>query len=478
MENVLFSIFMCARNAENTITKAINSVLKQTYASWELIIIDNGSADRTWEIVENVMETDSRVKAIRLENGIGWAKGASLCLEKAEGKYMTFLAADDFFLGNGGLDAVEKCIIEENPDIVWIGHINVTLLDEGYSVRGGIIPKYRVYDGNDKINEIYEIMNHLYYNSFFHFLSVKLLKNNEIDFFEPFYADYEGVTEAMCRAGKSVVLDQAPYALTLNTSQTSGMVTWKNNTVQWNSIKRVVYEKGCYSREKLQYIATRIMNNNMVMLKSICSAPLRDKEMNLIYKSWSERLQYIENALSTQEFNEMFYYAGRKRYANDILEGLRDLYNRCIKEEKVKEGTIQNVKWLDKLIMGIYEYNGEELVKRHVFDTKCMQNIRQALCNENNIGVFGYELVSEIVPCLPDDLNQIWVEINKSYIESILKQIYNLVHIAKDIKIHGRIEEAIQILKECMGIIEQIKPHVPVNDLIKVANELKTVTDI
>ena len=63
-------------------------------------------------------------------------------------------------------------------------------------------------------------MQSLYYNSFFHFERISFLKENNIDFFEPYYADFEGMTEAMCRAKRMVVVDKALYALTENTSQT------------------------------------------------------------------------------------------------------------------------------------------------------------------------------------------------------------------------------------------------------------------
>ena len=86
-----FSILMCSRNSECTIERAIQSVQNQSCTSWELIILDNGSSDRTWEIIACAMQEDERTKGIRVEKNVGWAKGASLCLEQAKGKYMTFI---------------------------------------------------------------------------------------------------------------------------------------------------------------------------------------------------------------------------------------------------------------------------------------------------------------------------------------------------------------------------------------------------
>lgn len=481
MENkneVLFSIFMCARNAENTIGKSLDSVLRQTCTDWELLIVDNGSTDGTWAQIEQNMKADSRIKGIHLEQGVGWAKGAGLCLERARGNYMIFLAADDFFLGDGGLSAVEKCIEKEAADIVWVGHNMVQLDAQSYQVVGGTIPEYKVYCGEDRVNEVFEIMNHLYYNSFFHFIRVELLREHGIDFFEPFFADYEGVTEAMCRAGKMMVLNQAVYALTVNTSQTSGAITWKQNIMQWRSIKNAVCEKGKYNREKLGYIAIRIFNNNMSMIKSIAEGvPVRDKEMNLVSKTALERLQYVEEALEISEFHEIFYYAGAGYYTNNLFECVKMLYERCRQEGYLEQEISQAVKWVDRLLLSFYRYDGEKLVKRTVYDAACFENIRQALCNEYNVGMFGYELVGELISSVTEEVLGIWQEITEAYIECSLKRIYEQLFLAVKIKKRGRMSEVLEIVRECTGLLGQIKEHMSEEDLRQLTQDLKMITN-
>lgn len=473
---VLFSIFMCARNAESTIGRAVDSVLRQTCADWELLIVDNGSTDGTWAQIEDSMRANSRIKGIHLEQGVGWAKGAGLCLERARGNYMIFLAADDFFLGDGGLSAVEKCIETEEADIVWVGHNMVQLDAQSYQVVGGTIPEYKVYDGEDRVNEVFEIMNHLYYNSFFHFIRVELLREHGIDFFEPFFADYEGVTEAMCRAGRMAVLNQAVYALTVNTSQTSGTITWKQNIMQWRSVKNAVCEKGKYSREKLSYIAIRIFNNNMSMIKSIAEgAPVRDREMNPVSKTALERLQYVEEALEIPEFHEIFYYAGAGYYTDSLFECVKISYEKCREAGYSEQKISQDVKWVDKLLLGFYRYDGEKLVKRTVYDAECFEYIRQALCNEYNAGMFGYELVGEMVSSVTEEVLGIWQEITNAYIECSLKRIYQQLFLAVEIKKRGRMPEVLEIVKECTELLRQIKQHVPDEDLRQLTQDLKMV---
>src|SRR5690625_1682678 len=79
-------------NKEKHITKTINSVLNQTYKKFELIIIDDGSIDRSLEVVEKF--NDSRIKVFTFENN-GVSVARNLGIEKAKYNYIAFLDADD-----------------------------------------------------------------------------------------------------------------------------------------------------------------------------------------------------------------------------------------------------------------------------------------------------------------------------------------------------------------------------------------------
>ena len=96
-EEVFFSVFMCVYNKDELLEHAIASVLEQSETSLELLILDNSDSNRekTWSILSEISEKDFRVKIFRSSENVGWAKGASLLLKQASGRYMTFLAADD-----------------------------------------------------------------------------------------------------------------------------------------------------------------------------------------------------------------------------------------------------------------------------------------------------------------------------------------------------------------------------------------------
>lgn len=89
------SVIMLTYNRENFIERAIQSILSQIFENFELILVDNGSTDRSGEICDQYAEKDSRVKVVHRERGnIGSGRNAGLDL--ATGKYITFVDDDDW----------------------------------------------------------------------------------------------------------------------------------------------------------------------------------------------------------------------------------------------------------------------------------------------------------------------------------------------------------------------------------------------
>ncbi len=95
MNSPLVSIVIPAYNAQNFIARSLKSALRQTYENIEVIVIDDGSTDKTGEIVRSYQ--DPRIKYSYQENQwLGAARNAGI--RKSKGRYITFLDADDFFL--------------------------------------------------------------------------------------------------------------------------------------------------------------------------------------------------------------------------------------------------------------------------------------------------------------------------------------------------------------------------------------------
>lgn len=95
--NDLVSIIMPSYNTEKYISESIASVQKQSYADWELIIVDDCSADNTDEIVKPFL-SDKRIKYIKNETNSGAAVSRNRALREAKGKWIAFLDSDDLWL--------------------------------------------------------------------------------------------------------------------------------------------------------------------------------------------------------------------------------------------------------------------------------------------------------------------------------------------------------------------------------------------
>ena len=89
----LVSVCIPAYNCEATIAAAIDSVFAQTLADFELVVVDDGSRDRTREIVESY--SDPRLRYFRNSQNLGPEGNWNRCLEEARGKYFKLLPHDD-----------------------------------------------------------------------------------------------------------------------------------------------------------------------------------------------------------------------------------------------------------------------------------------------------------------------------------------------------------------------------------------------
>lgn len=93
----LVSIVTPLYNSEKFIEETIKSVLKQTYNSWEMIIVDDCSTDLGPDIVKKYSEKDSRIKYIKMDKNSGAAQCRNKAIELSKGEFVAFLDSDDLW---------------------------------------------------------------------------------------------------------------------------------------------------------------------------------------------------------------------------------------------------------------------------------------------------------------------------------------------------------------------------------------------
>ena len=92
--NPIISIIVPIYKVELYLSHCIDSILTQTFEQWELLLIDDGSPDRSGEICDDYAKKDRRIRVFHKENG-GVSSARNLGLEKMQGEYVTFVDADD-----------------------------------------------------------------------------------------------------------------------------------------------------------------------------------------------------------------------------------------------------------------------------------------------------------------------------------------------------------------------------------------------
>jgi glycosyltransferase involved in cell wall biosynthesis len=106
MELTLLSVLMTSYNRQQYIAEAIDSVLESTYTNFELIIVDDGSKDKTVSIAQSYAAKDPRVRVYINEQNLGDYKNRNRAASYATGEFIMYVDSDDKILKDG----FERCI--------------------------------------------------------------------------------------------------------------------------------------------------------------------------------------------------------------------------------------------------------------------------------------------------------------------------------------------------------------------------------
>lgn len=136
--NVLLSIICPAYNAEKTIGKLIESIVSQKYKNYEFIILNDGSKDKTFEVIEGYAKKYKNIIAIDKPNtGVGDTRNEGLKI--ANGKYIAFADADDWYSD----DFFEKIIPEIEKDDFELLVFNAKVMNYDEYMHDLISKKYK-----------------------------------------------------------------------------------------------------------------------------------------------------------------------------------------------------------------------------------------------------------------------------------------------------------------------------------------------
>jgi len=104
--NELVSILIPVYNREAIIGETIHSALSQTYSNFEIIIFDNKSTDKTWDIIQKYSKKNNCIRAFQNEENVGPVRNWKKCIDEAKGVYGKILFSDDLI----STDFIEKTV--------------------------------------------------------------------------------------------------------------------------------------------------------------------------------------------------------------------------------------------------------------------------------------------------------------------------------------------------------------------------------
>lgn len=256
------TVIMPVYNCEQYISSSINSILDQSYANFEFIIVDDASTDRTTNLLSKIKKRDKRIILVKNKKNEGVTKSLNRAVKKAKGKYILRMDADDWSYPNRFQLQIE--LMEKNPGVVVSGSY-IEICDSKLKTKN--LRKYHLDDAT--------IRKHIFrYSPFAHPATIwnadvvkKELYNETITVSQ----DYE-LYFRIGKMGKFMNLDKPLLKLRMHDGSIStgkSDLQWKTTVlIRFNAVLMQGYEMSRFDKlyNFLQEIAIGLLSTRMRFL--------------------------------------------------------------------------------------------------------------------------------------------------------------------------------------------------------------------
>lgn len=216
---IYFSIIIPIYNVEKYLKKCVNSILKQEYKNFEVILVDDGSPDNCPKICDEYKMKDSRIKVIHKQNG-GLSSARNEGMKKAIGDYLIFVDSDDYWNSSAALTKIYEKIISLHSRVDVLIYNNV---DHSCISNEDIICNRNYDEKKMETFEKYDVLKYLFQNNLFPgaaWVTVtrrKLLIDNNIFFIEGIKAeDIDWLLNVFLKADSYSAVNMAFYVYLKN----------------------------------------------------------------------------------------------------------------------------------------------------------------------------------------------------------------------------------------------------------------------
>lgn len=332
------SIIVPVYNVENYLADCLDSLLKQTYKNIEIIVINDGSPDRSQKIIDQYAKKDSRIVPLIKENG-GLSDTRNFGIKHARGKYIGFIDGDDY-VEPDMCEKMYKKAIKENSDIVECN------LFHNYPDKFDVEIGKKIYDPHEMIRMGRSVAwNKLYKREWLKSCDVWFtigILNEDVEFYiklVPFIHKISYVKEA----GVHYVFRRESL---MNNSTSKVLDIFK----VFENIEDYYREKNIYQKYQadIEYLAIRIiLCNTMIRLSKIKDKKERKwafrenwRKLNEMFPDWKKNL-YLKMGKTKKEYymkimNPIFYWISANIFT--IL-----FWIQC-KKNQINYNTIRNMR--------------------------------------------------------------------------------------------------------------------------------------
>lgn len=208
----MVSVIVPVYNVEKCLRRCIDSILRQTYTNFELILIDDGSTDGSGAICDEYARKDNRIKVIHRENG-GLSAARNSGLEVMTGEYVTFIDSDDYVTDNY-IEYMYTLMVENKGDISAVSHEMIfDDTENGLDLNENSVLSYDQKDIIKELLKMTDAMGHMAWG--------KLYKEglfNDIRYPEgKLYEDLAVIYDILLKADRVVVSDARLYKYYIRT---------------------------------------------------------------------------------------------------------------------------------------------------------------------------------------------------------------------------------------------------------------------
>lgn len=364
----MVSIIVPVYNAEKYLKECIDSILAQTYPDFELICVDDGSADSSLSILNKYQEQDNRVQVYTQKNqcaGIARNNG----LFHANGKYVLFLDSDDFF---------EETLLEKTVETAEKNEADVVLFSANYfnnakqmfedapwELRLDLLPKAKVFNSLDIQNNIFQITGSAPWNKLFR---KKLITDNGIIF--PNLKNSEDLSFICCALAMAKRISFHEDVLVhIRRAHGSNLEANKDdNPIEFYKglkfLKQYLYKNNVYENYKesfielaLQTYVYQVDTLNKSEKKQELTDFFFDKGLSLLDESsqtyrkimidWIERIEKERHWLKEQLENYKTRVEELENYIEELLQAKSWLENQSNEHEKYISELLTAKQWLE-----------------------------------------------------------------------------------------------------------------------------------